>query len=286
MKNVIVFGGAGFLGSHVADALSDQGYNVTIFDISESKYLRNDQKQIIGDILDLSSIESALKGQDIVYHLAGIADIDECHKRPLDTVRLNILGTANILESSVRAGVKKIVFASSAYVYSESGSFYRVSKQSSEQLVETYAREFGLNYVILRYGSLYGPRADQRNSIHRILNQALKEKKITYGGDGSEKREFIHVLDAARLSVEVLDDKFNNENIILTGNSSIKYQELLETIKEMLHDDIEVEYVENKSENHYRLTPYSFSPKLGKKLVNNPHIDLGQGLLSLMDELH
>ena len=230
MKNVIVFGGAGFLGSHVADALSDQGYNVTIFDISESKYLRSDQKQVLGDILDLSSIESALEGQGIVYHLAGIADIDECHKRPLDTVRLNILGTANILQSSVKAGVKKVVFASSAYVYSESGSFYRISKQSSEQLVETYAREFGLNYVILRYGSLYGPRADQRNSIHRILNQALTEKKIVYGGDGSEKREFIHVLDASRLSVEVLDDKFN-ENIILTGNSSIKYQELLETIK-------------------------------------------------------
>jgi UDP-glucose 4-epimerase len=283
---IIVFGGAGFLGSHIADALSDSGHEVTIFDRAPSCFIRKNQKQIVGDILDEGKVREALQGQEIIYHLAGIADIDECHKKPIDAVKMNILGTTQILHHAVEAKVQKIIFASSAYVYSDSGTFYRITKQACEQLVETYQKEFGLDFVILRYGSLYGSRSDYRNSIYRLLTEALRSGNINYGGTGEETREFIHVEDAARLSVQILNHEFKNQNIILTGPTTIRYRDLLEMIQEIMRGEVKINYVEKSSSTHYRLSPYSFSPKLGRKLVNNPHIDLGQGLLNLLGEIH
>ena len=287
IQKVLVTGGSGYLGSHIADALSNKGYVVTILDQKESKYLRSDQEQILGNINNLNFLKSVLSNFDAVYHMAAIADIDECHKRPIDTMNVNILGTVKLLEACREANIKRFIFASSAYVYSESGSFYKISKQACEQMVQEYQKLYGIDFVILRYGSLYGStRCGLENSIYRTLKQAIEEKKITYKGTGEEKREFIHILDAAKLSVEVLNDEYVNQNIILTGSSSIKYSELLLMIKEMMNDSIEIEFEKRKSSAHYKLTPYSFSPKLGKKLAANPHVDLGQGLLQLLEELH
>ncbi len=285
-KKAIVIGGAGFLGSHIADSLSENGYAVTIYDLKKSPYASKDQKQIVGDILDEKKLKDSIKGHQIVYNIAGISDIDESDKRPIDTVRFNILGNALILNACVENKVEKFLFASSAYVYSDSGSFYRISKQASELLIEGFAKKYGLNYVILRYGSLYGERADRRNSIHRLIEDALTKRKIIYTGSGEEKREFIHVKDGANLSVEALEKKYNNQNLLLTGASAINYSDLLDMIKEILKNKIEIKRIPNKSETHYKLSPYSFNPKLGKKLVSNPHIDLGQGLLNVISEVH
>jgi len=285
-KNAIVLGGSGFLGSHVADCLSEQGFLVTIFDKKESPYLRDDQKMIIGDILNTKNLDDAISGNNYVYNFAGIADIDECHKNPIDTVKYNILGNAMIMESSVKNEVSKYLFASSAYVYSKSGSFYRISKQSSELFIESYSEQQGIDFVILRYGSLYGERANNKNSLHRMLNSAVSEGKIDYYGDGSETREFIHVKDAAELSVEALEDKYNGQILMLTGSKSIKYKDLLEMISEMFQSEIDVEMHPSDSATHYKMSPYSFNPKMAKKLISNPHIDLGQGILNLIEELH
>ena len=97
-KNIIIFGGSGFIGSHLADILCDK-HNVTIFDKKKSKWLKKNQKMIIGSILDKSKVDEALKNMDFVYHFAGIADIDESTKKRDLTINLNIIGTTNILES-------------------------------------------------------------------------------------------------------------------------------------------------------------------------------------------
>jgi len=286
LKKTIVFGGSGFLGSHVADSLTERGFDVTIFDMKESPYLQESQNMIVGDILDLKQIEYAIKGNDIVYNFAGIADIDECHKRPLDTIKYNILGNAQILTSAVKNNIKKYLFASSAYVYSSSGSYYRISKQSSELFVETFSEENKMDYTILRYGSLYGDRAGDRNSLHRMIKTAVKKGKIEYYGDGSETREYIHVKDAADLSVEALNEKYKNEILMLTGSEKIKYKDLLSMINEIFSNNIHIEMHLKRSKTHYKMSPYSFNPKMAKKLVSNPHIDLGQGILTLIEEIH
>jgi len=286
VKKVVVFGGGGFLGSHVADALSNKGYDVTIFDIIPSPYMRDDQSLIQGDILDHELVDKVIADNDIVYHFAGIADVDECTRRPVDTVRYNILGTVQILEACRKPDIKRFVFASSAYVYSKYGYFYKTSKQTCESLIENYSDLYGLKYTCLRYGSLYGERADERNSIYRLLKQAIEEQKITYHGTGDEMREFIHVRDAAQASVKILESEFENQNIILTGTQSLRYSDLLEMINEMMNNKVTVEMVESQRKAHYKITPYNFSPKLGKKLVANPHIDMGQGLLLCMAEIY
>jgi len=284
--NILVTGGSGFLGSHVADALSEAGHDVTLFDIQKSRYLRSDQSMQIGDLSDQKILDGLVQGIDFVYHFAGIADIDECKVKPVETAHINILGTVKLLEACRKADIKRFIFASSAYVYSDSGYFYRTSKQACESFIENYAELYGLKYTCLRYGSLYGPRADDRNSIYKLILEAVQKGKITYEGTGDELREFIHVQDAAKSSVKVMRPEYENKYITLTGREKMRYSDLLEMIKEMLGNNIDIEIKPSTRKAHYKITPYNFKPKLGLKLVNELHIDMGQGLLQCIAELY
>ncbi len=283
---IIVFGGSGFLGSHVCDKLSDAGHEVTNFDMRPSPWLRPDQYEIVGDILNLDEVQNAINGADVVFNFAGIADIGQANDRPIDTVRFNILGNTNILEACRQAAIKRYVFASSVYVYSKSGGFYRCSKQASELYIETYYENYGLEYTILRYGSLYGSRSDERNAIYRFVWQAFRENKISYLGSPEALREYIHVEDAALCSVEILKSEYVNRNIILTGHQPMKVGNVLKMIAEMIGNDIEFEFEHGNKSAHYEITPYSFSPMIGKKLAPPLHVDLGQGVLKVIEEIH
>lgn len=283
---VVVFGGSGFIGSHTADALTENGYKVKIFDIKKSPFLLDKQEMVVGDILDKKAVGKAVKGCDVVYNFAGMADVDKAYFKPVEAIESNILGNTIILEACCKCKVKRFVFASTIYVYSEAGSFYRSSKQACELIIDNYQEAFGLPYTILRYGSLYGPRAKDNNWIHKILKQALTEGKITRHGDGEEIREYIHVKDAAKLSVEILSKKFENKNVIITGNKPLKIKDLHIMVKEILGNKIELEYLPDVSDSHYEITPYSFNPKVAKKLVSNEFYDMGQGILECLSEIH
>jgi UDP-glucose 4-epimerase len=283
---VIVFGGSGFLGSHVADALTDAGHDVTIYDINPSRYLKSSQGMIVGDILDSRKVDAAVKDSNVVYNFAGVADINDASQRPLDSVKYNILGNSIILEACHKAKVKRFVFASSLYVYSKTGSFYKSTKQACELLIENYYDAFGLPYTILRYGSLYGPRSNDKNFIHRAIKQALTQGKIVREGDGEEIREYIHVLDAARGSVDILSKEFVNQHVILTGQQQMKIKDLLMMIKEMLDNKVKVEFLPANKNHHYEITPYSFSPKIGKRLTGRTYLDLGQGILDSISTIY
>ncbi len=289
---VVVFGGSGFLGSHVADALSEARYDVTIFDRVYSPYLRKDQNMAVGDILEEDNVKKVMEGCSAVYNFAGIADMDEAKRSPLYTVRDNILGNTIILEAAVKNAVKRFIFASTVYVYSTKGSFYRSSKQACELIIESYREIHGLPYTILRYGSLYGPRADENNWISKILKEALEERRISRFGDGEELREYIHVKDAARLSVEVLASEYENENVIISGPQQMKIKDLLTMIAEMLGNNVKIEYKDTDDKTcpydpslHYEITPYSFNPKIGKKLISRYYLDMGQGILDLLKDI-
>jgi UDP-glucose 4-epimerase len=286
LNKVVVFGGSGFLGSCVADALTEAGYEVTIFDLIQSPYLRSTQKMIVGNILDQEHVEKAVHGHDVVYNFAGIADLDEASQGPLDSVKYNIVGNTIVLEACRKIKIKRFVFASSLYVYNKAGSFYRSTKQACELLIENYHEIYGLPYTILRYGSLYGPRVDEKNAIYRILKQALEEGKITREGDGEDIREYIHVYDAAKESVEILSKDYANEYVILAGTQQMKIKDLLLMIKEIMDNKVEIEYVPSTTNHHYEITPYTFAPKLARKIVCRGYIDLGQGILDCIYDLH
>jgi UDP-glucose 4-epimerase len=283
----IVFGGSGLIGSHVADRLTEVGYDVTIFDLKPSPYLLPGQEIIIGDILDKKAVSDAVKGCDYIYNFAGMADLDAATTEPLRTIEQNIVGTAILLEATLRSRAKRFIQASTIYVYSDTGGFYRCSKQAAELYVEEYNRKFGLEYTILRYGTVYGPRADSRNSIYRYLKQALDEGRIDCGGTGDETREYIHVRDAAQLSVDILADKYRNKQVIITGHHPMRLKDMLYTIREILSNRIEINFEASKSDTpHYNITPYSFVPKIGRKLVTHEYVDMGQGLLECISEIY
>ena len=283
---ILVFGGSGFLGSHTADALTTEGHDVTVFDKKESSYLQENQKMIVGSILDKKAVDKTVKGQDIVYNFAGIADISKASFKPVETVENNVLGNTIVLEACHKSKVKRFVFASTLYVYSKSGTFYRSSKQACELIIENYNEVYGLPYTILRYGSLYGPRSDDKNYIYKILKEAITTSKIMSFGQPDDLREYIHVQDAARYSVEILSKDFENQYVILTGNQPMRRKDLLVMIKEMLDNKIDIQFSPEESKVHYEITPYSFNPKIARKYAGNYHLDMGQGLLQCIDEIY
>jgi UDP-glucose 4-epimerase len=144
-----------------------------------------------------------------------------------------------------------------------------------------------LDYTVLRYGSLYGPRAQPWNGLKKYITQAVIDKKINYPGTGNEKREYIHVRDAAKLSVEALAEEYKNQCLNVTGTQILTSKELLYMINEIMGGGINLEFnPEHKDPNHYDVTPYRFSPKEARKMVPNVFFDLGQGVLDLVEEIY
>jgi len=286
MEKVLVIGGGGFLGSHVADELSIQGYEVFLFDIKPSIYLSGNQKMIVGNIIDREAVNEAIKQVDIVYHFAAIADINEAKLDPVKTASFNIMGTMNILEACRAHLIRRFIYSSTIYVYSQHGSFYRSSKQACELFIENYKEEYELDFTVLRYGSLYGNRANNFNFIHNSIKQALLEGKITRHGNGDEIRDYINILDAAKSSVSALDEKYKNSFLMISGNQSMRVNQLLSMIKEIMNNQIEIDYVKGSLEGHYKVTPFSFKPKVALKMsLENPH-EIGQGILDTIYNIY
>ncbi|MDH5730486.1 MAG: NAD(P)-dependent oxidoreductase [Gammaproteobacteria bacterium] len=287
MDKVVVIGGSGFMGSHTADELSKRGFGVTIFDHIESPWIQPSQTMVVGDILDRDAVASVLDGAKYVYHFAGIADIGEARNRPYDTINLNVMGATTALEAAVQAGVSRFLYASTMYVYSPYGSFYRASKQAAEAVVETFHELYGLNYNFLRYGSLYGPRAQSWNGLRRYIEQVIRFSRLEYRGTGKERREYIHVLDAARLSVNVLDEEHKNQAVIVTGQQVLNSKELIEMIFEIAGVKQNVVFSDDHIDtDHYTMTPYRYTPKNAKKIVPEEFVDIGQGILDTVEEIH
>jgi UDP-glucose 4-epimerase len=285
VPKVCVIGGAGFLGSHVADELSEAGYTVYVYDKKPSPWLRAGQHMVVGDLLDERTLEDAVAGCEAVYNYAAIADLNYALSKPIETVRVNVLGTVKALEACRMHAVRRFVYASTVYVYSREGGFYRCSKQAAEHFVEEYQRACGLDFTILRYGSLYGPRSDETNGLHRIVRDALVRGVISYPGNPESIREYIHVQDAARASVMALGPEYRNESVVLTGHQPMRVVDMLKMIAEMLGMPEAVDFRDESYAGHYVRTPYAYLPKLGRKYAPPLHVDLGQGLLHLIDEV-
>jgi UDP-glucose 4-epimerase len=288
MKKIVVFGGSGFLGSYIVDELTGRGYKVIIADIHPPKYLQKSQlfKQV--DILNIENIQEVIKEANIVYNFVAVANLDDAIHDPINTMKINVIGNLNILEACRFNGhIERFIYASSAYALSSEGSFYGISKQSSEKLTEEYYKRYGLKYTVIRYGSIYGEKPSHNNYIYNLLKDAIKSKTLSYQGDGEDIREYIHASDVAKLSVNVLEDsQYENEHIILTGTEKLKRKELLIMINEIMQNQLEIKQIDDNNMGHYKITPYSYHPTVAKKLVANPYIDLGQGLLECIQEIY
>ena len=287
MKKAVVIGGSGFLGSHIADELTQRGFKVTIVDKEESSWKTENQTMVVGDFSDDIFLNDIFNGVSYVYHFGGIADIGESRQNPIEAVDINVLGTMKILKAIATQNIERFVYASTMYVYSPYGSFYRATKQAAEILIETCHEEYGLDYTILRFGSLYGPRSQNWNGLRSYISEILSTGKLYYRGTGKEKREYIYVKDAARLSVDILDEIHKNQAITLTGQQTFTSRDLMDMIFEITGVEGEVVFSGEKNlEEHYGITPYRYTPKRSKKLIPDEFVDLGEGILEIVEQMH
>lgn len=284
-KKVVVFGGNGFIGSYLVEELLNKGYTVVSADLNSSRYV-DDKYFIECDIMNASKVDELVSGADIVYNFAGFANLDDAIANPIRAIELNVLGNMNILEACKRHNIKRFVYASSAYAMNDKGSFYGISKLTSEKLTEEYYKKFGLEFTIIRYGSVYGERDYHNNYVYNLIKNAMSTGEINHSGDGEEVREYIHAADVSKLAVEVIEsDTYINEHLILTGVERMHRKVLFDMINEILGNKLEINLNGDGYHNHYQTTPYSFHPTRSKKLVANPYIDMGQGILDCMKDI-
>ena len=282
---ITITGGSGFLGSHVADRLSKRGHQVTIFDKKKSKWIRSDQKMCVGDILNLKELEKAVKGRDIIYHFAGLSDLEQSLKEPINTIYLNILGTSLVLELCRKHKIKRFIHASTIYVNSTEGGFYRSSKKSAEDYIDEYNKIYGINYTILRFGSLYGLRSDNKNGVKKILKKAIFNGVLSYSGSKKTVRKYIHVLDAAKACVYILKNKYKNKYITITGNKKIKIEEFLKNLSKILNISKKIKFENKKFTGHYTITPFTYKPKIGQRFKHSSNLDIYNEVPKLINEI-
>jgi len=175
------------------------------------------------------------------------------------------------------------LYKSKSYIPPVEVSITAGFKKSAELFVDEYQREFGLEYTILRYGSLYGPRSDNKNGLRKIVSEAVLNQSLKYHGNKDSVREYIHVKDAALASVAALESKFINKKLILTGQQPIKLVDLLAMLAEMMnYPKKSINFVNEEYKGHYVRTPYHHDSDLAQKYIPDTFVDLGEGLLELI----
>lgn len=264
MKALII-GGSGFLGIHLAEQLVKKGYEINILDIKKPKNLDKKINFFYGDMTKAKDLFRATKNCKIIFHLGGISDIKYSIENPFKTIKTNILGTMNILDVCLKNKIKKLIFASSIYVKSTQGGFYKVSKQCSESIIKEYSKRFGIKYCIIRYGSVYGPGSSVNNGITKILNSYINTKKFHYDGTIKAKRRFIFVKDAINATIKTIDKKFNNKIVLITGSNLMKINDVMKVISKILMINKKPVYRNKQELGHYNTSPYSLE---NEKVIN------------------
>jgi UDP-N-acetylglucosamine/UDP-N-acetyl-alpha-D-glucosaminouronate 4-epimerase len=226
----VVTGGAGFIGSHSVDELVSHGHSVVALDdLSSGKEenlagVRDKAEFVRGNIADLDAVRTVCRGADYVLHLAARTSVPRSVKDPLETNRINVDGTLNVLVAARDAHVKRVVFACSSSVYGETPTLpkresmqpapispYGVSKLVGEIYGHVFQRTYGLEFVSLRYFNVFGPRQDpgsQYSGVLSLFNKAILEgKQPTIYGDGEQSRDFTYVANVAQANRLAFDAK-------------------------------------------------------------------------------
>lgn len=245
-KNVLITGGAGFIGSHIVDLLIENGYGVVVVDNLSSGSEANLNKGAKFYNLDINSekLEDifAQNKIDYVFHLAAQPSVSSSIKNPTRDATENILGSINVLKFAKKYGVKKFVTASTAAVYgipqylpvdevhsTNCLSFYGISKLTMEKYIEL----FGIDYIIFRLANVYGPRQNAQGEagvVAIFANKMKNNETIVIDGDGEQTRDFVYVGDIAKVFLSAIESEVKNEIINVSTNTSISINELFEVM--------------------------------------------------------
>ncbi len=255
---VLVTGGSGFIGSHVVDKLRARGHEPVIYDLRPSPWHVDPAHRVdtvLGSITDREALERALHSCDAVAHLAAVADVNDVHASPEDAERVNARGTSAVLEACRRAGVKRIVYASTIWVYSDCAEdevdedtllpapshLYTSTKLAGELYCKAYQELYGIDYTILRFGIPYGPRAREAAVIPAFVGKALRGEPLTLAGDGGQSRRFVYVEDLADGVALGLADVAQNRVYNLASDENVTIKQIAVRVQEVM-GDVEIVY--------------------------------------------
>jgi len=299
---VLITGGAGFIGSNLADYLLDMGCSVIVYDNFDDYYsgkirnvrhmLDDDNFRLLrADVLNYSSLLNAMKRVDVVYHLAAQPGVRFSMANPEKTIRVNVLGTLNVLKAALKAGVGRIVDASSSSVYGNPVylpedelhptnpiSVYGASKLMAENLCRIFHNEFGLPVVVLRYFTVYGPRQRPDMAICRWVKAILRGDPITIYGDGSQTRDFTYVMDAVEGTVKAgLAGGIEGEVFNIGSGVRVSINDLVKMLIEICGvDDVKIKHEPPKA-GDVKDTHASIA-KASRLLGYRPKVDIREGL--------
>jgi UDP-glucose 4-epimerase len=247
---VLVTGGAGFIGSHVVDALAAAGMSPRIFDLRPSPH--HDPQEVdcvLGDLLSLDDVRAAMEGCEAVVHLAAAADVDDVARQPVAAEAVNATGTINVLEAARQAGLKRVVYASTIWVYGSANGnvdedaavalpdhLYTATKLAGEMYCRSYAALYGLPCTVLRFGIPYGPRARPAGVIPIFVRKALAGEPLTIAGQGLQSRRFVYVEDLAEGVVLGLAPQAVGRVYNLVGHQSVTVRGIADTVRELIGD--------------------------------------------------
>ena len=263
---ILITGGAGFIGSHIAEYYQGRA-EIRILDNLRSGNMRNirdlDVEFIRGDVRDRVKLARAMEGVDYVFHLAAMIGVPESMEHPLDCIDINVNGTLMVLEEAAKAGVKKLIYASSAAVYgNHSGailredmkadphSVYAVTKLDGEHYCKIFSESGKLKTVSLRYFNVFGPRQDPESAYAAapalFCNRAIHGRKISVFGDGEQSRDFVFVDDVVKVNAFFMENDLEGVYNVATGKT-VTINELVKRILFMTDSQSEVEYLPERS---------------------------------------
>lgn len=266
-SRVLVIGGAGFIGSHIVDQLLDEPVREIVVLDNFARGARHNLDDALADrrvtlvegsIADVALLDRLMEGTDCVWLLAALW-LYECVHEPRSAIEINVVGTFNVVDAARRAGVKKVVYSSSASVYGDAvftpmtedhpfnnRTLYGATKIAGEQFFRAYHEQHGLDYVGLRYMNVYGPRMDYKGTyvsvIMKVLDKIDAGERPVIFGDGSQAYDFVHAADCARANILAM--KSDATDVSLNVGTGIKttIKELVDVLLEETGGEIEPEY--------------------------------------------
>jgi nucleoside-diphosphate-sugar epimerase len=301
----LVTGGAGFIGSHITRTLLERGDQVRILDNFSSGRRENlnglDVELIEGDLRDASKVAEAVKGMDIVFHEAAFVSVAESMEKPLECLDVNVTGTSIVFEAARKAGVKRVVIASSAAVYGDSEVYplsedsplcqlspYATSKRIDEKYAELFTNYFGLEVAALRYFNVYGPRQRPDSmyaaAVPIFIRRMLDNKSITIYGDGGQTRDLVNVRDVVQANLLASEHPAAPGKIfnVCTGVET-RLLDLLDILYEIFPNAPKHVHAEPRAGDIYRSigTPKKIVETLGFK----PNVTLAEGLKEAVETM-
>jgi len=309
LSNILVTGGAGFIGSKILEAALRKGHFCICIDRFEDKHFPNIKRQNIsyllghdsfsmveGDILDLNLLKEVISENsiDYIYHQAAKVGVNFSIENPLITHEINSKGSINVIMASLDGGVKGIINASSSSVYGKSKylpideehptfpiSPYGVTKLIGEHYMRVFSELYDLSTVSLRYFTVYGPGMRLDNALSIFIKNALQNKDIEISGNGSYSRDYTYISDIVEANLLFMNKKFSGDVFNIGRGEGITIKELADTILELTGSKSKIKYSKEKKGNIVH--ELANTNKLEKKLNWKPKVSLEEGLKKFIE---